>query len=51
MLHLFNNAFVFLHMGYASALAWLFVLLVLVLVVVQVRMATRWVYYEGEVQR
>ncbi|HEV8636713.1 MAG TPA: sugar ABC transporter permease [Chloroflexota bacterium] len=51
MLHLFNNAFVFLHMGYASALAWLFVLLVLALVVVQVRMATRWVYYEGEVQR
>jgi multiple sugar transport system permease protein len=51
MLHLFNNAFVFLHMGYASALAWLFVLLVLVLVVAQVRMATRWVYYEGEVAR
>jgi multiple sugar transport system permease protein len=51
MLHLFNNAFVYLYMGYASALAWLFVLLVLVLVVGQVWMAKRWVYYEGEAQR
>lgn len=50
MLHLFNNAFLYLYMGYASALAWLFVLLVLVLVVAQVWMARRWVYYEGEVR-
>ncbi len=51
MLHLFQQAFQYLYMGYASALAWLFVLLVLVLVILQVLMATRWVYYEGEVQR
>jgi len=50
MLHLFNNAFLYLYMGYASALAWLFVLLVLVLVLAQVWMARRWVYYEGEVR-
>jgi multiple sugar transport system permease protein len=48
MLHLFNNAFLYLYMGYASALAWLFVLLVLVLVLVQLWTARRWVYYEGE---
>jgi multiple sugar transport system permease protein len=51
MLHLFNNAFRFLYMGYASALAWLFMVLVLVLVVIQVGIARRWVYYEGEAQR
>jgi multiple sugar transport system permease protein len=51
MLHLFNNAFRYLYMGYASALAWLFVLLLLVLVIIQLWMARRWVYYEGDVQR
>lgn len=51
MLYLFNNAFRFLYMGYASALAWLFMVLVLVLVVTQVWIGRRWVYYEGEVQR
>lgn len=48
VLYLYNNAFPYLQMGYASALAWLFVALVLVLVVIQVRMALTWVYYEGE---
>jgi multiple sugar transport system permease protein len=51
MLYLFNNAFRFLHMGYASALAWLFMVLVIVLVVTQVWIGRKWVYYEGEVQR
>jgi multiple sugar transport system permease protein len=51
MLLLFNDAFKYLYMGYASALAWLFVLLALVLVVAQVWIGTKWVYYEGEVQR
>jgi multiple sugar transport system permease protein len=51
MLYLFNNAFLYLYMGFASALAWLFVAFVLVLVVLQVWMARRWVYYEGEPQR
>lgn len=48
VLYLYNNAFPYLQMGYASALAWLFMALVLVLVVIQVRIATTWVYYEGE---
>jgi hypothetical protein len=38
-------------MGYAAALAWLFVAMVLVLVVLQFRFASRWVYYEGAVER
>jgi multiple sugar transport system permease protein len=48
MLYLFNNAFSFLNMGYASAMAWVLFVLVLVLTVFQFRMARRWVYYEGD---
>jgi multiple sugar transport system permease protein len=48
LLHLFNNAFRFLEMGYASALAWVFTILVLVLTVIQFRLSRRWVYYAGQ---
>jgi multiple sugar transport system permease protein len=51
MLYLFNNAFLYLHMGYASTLAWIFIVLVLALVVIQVWIGRKWVYYEGEVPR
>lgn len=45
---LFDHAFNFFEMGYASALAWIFLLLVLVLVALQLRWSSAWVYYEGE---
>ncbi len=51
MLYLYNNAWGYVRMGFASALAWLFVVLVLVLVIFQLRLANTWVYYEGEVRR
>jgi multiple sugar transport system permease protein len=51
MLYLFNNAFQYLHMGYASTLAWIFIVVVLALVVIQVWIGRKWVYYEGEVPR
>jgi len=50
VLYLFNNAFKFLEMGYASALAWIFTLIVLVLTYSQLRLSRRWVYYAGEGQ-
>jgi len=46
--HLFNNAFRYGHMGYASAMAWVLFLIVLVLTIVQMRLSSRWVYYESE---
>ncbi|HTX53609.1 MAG TPA: extracellular solute-binding protein [Candidatus Baltobacteraceae bacterium] len=46
--HLFNNAFRYLHMGYASAMAWILVLIVLGLTLVQMRLSKRWVHYEGD---
>jgi multiple sugar transport system permease protein len=46
-LHLYNYAFQFFEMGYASALAWIFFLLVVTLTYLNVRWSRRWVYYEG----
>jgi multiple sugar transport system permease protein len=47
-LHIYTQAFKYLEMGYASALAWLFTLVLIVLTVLQLRLSKRWVYYEGE---
>jgi multiple sugar transport system permease protein len=46
--HLFNQAFRYGHMGYASAMAWVLLAIVLALTVVQFKLAKRWVYYESE---
>src|SRR5262249_34917750 len=43
--YLFNNAFQFFRMGYASALAWILFLVVLVLTLIQLRLSRRWVHY------
>ncbi|HEY8743944.1 MAG TPA: ABC transporter permease, partial [Chloroflexota bacterium] len=44
----YNNAFQYFNMGYASALAWLFALLIIALTLLQVRFSRTWVYYGGE---
>jgi multiple sugar transport system permease protein len=46
-LYLYRNAFSFLKMGYASALAWGLFLLTLVLTIALFRSSARWVYYGG----
>jgi multiple sugar transport system permease protein len=48
VIYLFQQAFQFLHMGFASALAWLLFLVILLITVIQVRLSKRWVYYESE---
>jgi multiple sugar transport system permease protein len=50
-LHIFTNAFQYYDMGYASALAWLFLVVMLVFTLVQFRSSSRWVYYAGEERR
>jgi multiple sugar transport system permease protein len=47
-LHLYQHAFRYLQMGYASALAWIFLVIVLTLTWVQFRTSAHWVHYEGE---
>ena len=46
--NLFNQAFRYLHMGYAGALAWVLFAIVFVLTLYQLRLSKRWVHYHGE---
>jgi multiple sugar transport system permease protein len=48
VIYLFQQAFQFLHMGYASALAWLLFLIIVLITLVQVRLSLRFVHYESE---
>ena len=45
---LFQNAFAYFKMGYASAMAWILFVLILVITLVLFRTSARWVYYEGQ---
>lgn len=46
VLYLYQNAFQFLKMGYASALAWVLFVIILYCTVLQLKMS-KWVHYEG----
>lgn len=47
MMYLFNTAFSYFRMGYASALAWVLFVIVVAFTILQFRLSNRWVYYEG----
>ena len=49
-LYLYDNAFHWLKMGYASALAWLMFMIILILTLLIFRLTGRWVYFEGSLQ-
>ena len=49
-LYLYNNAFRWFKMGYASSLAWLMFAIILILTLLIFRSTGRWVYYEGSIQ-
>ncbi|PWC03054.1 carbohydrate ABC transporter permease [Agromyces badenianii] len=48
VIYLFQQAFEFLHMGYASAMAWGLFLVIMVITAVQLIVSRRFVYYEGD---
>jgi multiple sugar transport system permease protein len=48
VIYLFQQAFEFLHMGYASALAWLLFVVIMAITGLQVLVSRRFVYYEGD---
>ncbi len=48
VLLLFNNAFAYFKMGYASAIAWVLFILILILTLLQLKASRKWVYYEGQ---
>jgi multiple sugar transport system permease protein len=45
--YLYRNAFQFLKMGYASAMAWILFVVVLLVTLAIFRSSARWVYYGG----
>jgi multiple sugar transport system permease protein len=51
VLYLYQKAFKYLQMGYASALAWILFVIVLVLTLIVFRTSAKWVYYEAEVKK
>jgi multiple sugar transport system permease protein len=48
LLHLYEEGFSFLNMGYASALAWVLFLIILLVTLVVNRSSKRWVFYSGD---
>jgi multiple sugar transport system permease protein len=50
-IYLFQQAFEFLNMGFASAMAWLLFALIMIVTAVQLIISRRLVYYEGEAPR
>ena len=51
VLYLYQNAFKFFRMGYASALAWVLFLVIMVFTGLIIRSSALWVFYEGDVRR
>lgn len=47
VLYLYQNAFQYMKMGYAAALAWVLFAILLVFTALQFRVMRNWVYYEG----
>ncbi|MEP7135473.1 MAG: sugar ABC transporter permease [Chloroflexota bacterium] len=49
-LYLYQNAFRYFHMGYASTMAWVLFIIVLGLTLLIFRSSDLWVYYEGQIK-
>jgi len=49
-IYLYQNAFKYFHMGYASTMAWVLFVIVLVLTLLIFRSSDVWVYYEGQIK-
>ncbi|WP_067250735.1 carbohydrate ABC transporter permease, partial [Microbacterium resistens] len=48
VIYLFQQAFEYLHMGYASALAWVLFVIIMAITAIQLVVSRRLVHYEGE---
>ncbi|WP_303838006.1 carbohydrate ABC transporter permease [Evansella sp. LMS18] len=46
-LHMWNKAFVAFDMGYAMAMSWILFIIILILTIINLKLAPRWVHYEG----
>ena len=48
MINLYERAFQFVQMGYASALAWILFIIIMVITLLVIRSSALWVFYESE---
>lgn len=48
VIYLFQQGFEFLHMGYASAMAWVLFVIIMIITGIQILVSRRFVYYEGD---
>ncbi len=51
VLYLYENAFEFFKMGYASAMAWVMLVMLLLLTLLVFRSSQAWVFYQSEIRR
>ncbi|MFP4467027.1 MAG: carbohydrate ABC transporter permease [Candidatus Goldiibacteriota bacterium] len=51
VLYIYQMAFKYHHMGYASALAWILFVVIMIFTLLQFRFAGGWVHYEGELKK
>jgi multiple sugar transport system permease protein len=49
-IYLYQNAFKYFHMGYASTMAWVLFVIVLIFTLLIFRSSNAWVYYEGQLR-
>ncbi|MDT8719142.1 sugar ABC transporter permease [Clostridium sp. 19966] len=46
VLYLYNNAFKYMNMGYASAMAWVLFVIIMGLTIINFKVSSRWVHYD-----
>jgi multiple sugar transport system permease protein len=51
VLYIYQQAFKFHNMGYASAIAWILFIIILIFTLLQFKIAGGWVHYEGELKK
>ncbi len=47
-MYLYNNAFLYMRMGYASAMAWILFVLIMIITLIILKTSKRWVFYQGD---
>lgn len=46
VLYLYNNAFSYMNMGYASAMAWILFVVIMIMTVINFKVSSKWVHYD-----
>ncbi|WP_332693516.1 carbohydrate ABC transporter permease [Halalkalibacter lacteus] len=47
-MHLYNNAFLYMKMGYASSMAWVLFIVIMAITLILFKTSKKWVFYQGD---